>query len=182
MLRGVQSPHEPRSLEGLRVSLLAAEPNGGVGVGSHRDAMSSALGPPALDGRGKRLDEVVAGYLGRFQSNEDCRIPQMQSLHSPRESHRKPLITALSSCAGLPRLGKLFHHRTCRTMVMLDGGDLLTDVAKEVGYTAHGLTLALEKWAKDNGGETIDFRSRRGNAKAGSSANGKPSPPDSHAA
>ncbi|GAA4464543.1 recombinase family protein [Novipirellula rosea] len=69
-----------------------------------------------------------------------------------------------------------------RAMSMLDGGALLTDVANELDYSARGLKLALNKYAEDNGDETIDFRSRRGNAKSGGSANGKARPADSDAA
>jgi len=66
-----------------------------------------------------------------------------------------------------------------RALAMLDGGALLTNVATELGYSARGLKLALDKFAKDKGGEKTDFRSRRGNAKSGASANGKDSPSDS---
>ena len=69
-----------------------------------------------------------------------------------------------------------------RAMSMLDGGALLTDVANELDYTPRGLRLALDKWARDNDRETVDFRSRRGNAKSGASANGKSSRPDCDAA
>ncbi len=69
-----------------------------------------------------------------------------------------------------------------RAMSMLDGGALLTDVANELDYSARGLKLALDRYAEDNGDATIDFRSRRGNAKSGGSANGKARPADSDAA
>lgn len=69
-----------------------------------------------------------------------------------------------------------------RAMLMLDGGDLLTDVAAELGYSARGLKLALDKFAGDNGVDSVDFRSRRGNAKSGATANGKNSSSASDAA
>jgi site-specific DNA recombinase len=67
-------------------------------------------------------------------------------------------------------------------MAMLDGGALLTDVAAEVGYCAPGLKSALNKYAIDNGGKSLDFRTRRGNAKSGGRANGKTSASESRAA
>lgn len=69
-----------------------------------------------------------------------------------------------------------------RAMSMLDGGALLTDVANRLDYIARGLKLALVKYAEDNGDATLDFRSRRGNAKSGASANGKTRQTDSDAA
>lgn len=67
-------------------------------------------------------------------------------------------------------------------MSMLNGGALLTDVANELDYSPRGLKLALDKYAEDNGDATLDFRSRRGNAKLGASANGKTRPADYDAA
>ena len=69
-----------------------------------------------------------------------------------------------------------------RAMSMLDDGALLIDVANELDYSPRGLKLALDKYAEDNGDATMDFRSRRGNAKSGTSANGNTRPADSDAA
>lgn len=60
-----------------------------------------------------------------------------------------------------------------RAKKMLAEGMLVTDVAAKLDYTPRGLKMALAKFAADNGEAAPDFRSRRGNAKAGSSANGK---------
>lgn len=65
-------------------------------------------------------------------------------------------------------------------MAVLDAQ--LTDVASELDYSAHGLKLALDKYAEDNGDATMDFRSRRGNAKSGAAANGNARPANSDAA
>lgn len=59
-----------------------------------------------------------------------------------------------------------------RAKSMLDGGVLIKDIAKELDYSPRGLKLALEKDARDNGTVIADGRTRRGNANAGTTANG----------
>ncbi len=59
-----------------------------------------------------------------------------------------------------------------RAMELLDSGILLKDIANEVGYSERGLKLALVKFASQKGKSLPDGRTRRGNAKSGSSANG----------
>ncbi|WDI42491.1 recombinase family protein [Bremerella sp. P1] len=69
-----------------------------------------------------------------------------------------------------------------RAKKMLAEGMLVTDVAAKLDYSPRGLKLALSKFAVDNGEAVLDFRSRRGNAKAGSAANGKIPTSDERAA
>jgi hypothetical protein len=69
-----------------------------------------------------------------------------------------------------------------RALAMLDEGVLLTDAAKRLDYSPRGLKLALAKSAAESGVAALDYRTRRGNAKSGSTANGENSSSDSRAA
>ena len=68
--------------------------------------------------------------------------------------------------------------KLARAKSMFDDGRLLSDIAKELGYSPRGLTLALEKYFEELGETMPDGRARRGNASAGESANGTSSKPD----
>lgn len=60
-----------------------------------------------------------------------------------------------------------------RAKHMYDADMLIKDIAVELGYTARGLKLALEKYLAELGESMRDGRARRGNAKSGTRASGQ---------
>ena len=75
---------------------------------------------------------------------------------------------------GLPILTAADRRRNmlARAKDMYDNGMLIKDIAAELGYTARGLKLALERYFAELGQQMPDGRSRRGNADADGTANG----------
>lgn len=59
-----------------------------------------------------------------------------------------------------------------RALTLMREGKLLKDIAKDIGRSERWLTLSLRDFASLQGESMLDGRSRRGNAKSGSLANG----------
>lgn len=70
----------------------------------------------------------------------------------------------------VPMLSRRRAARLEKALALIDEGMLVNDAAKELGYSARGLKLALDRHLAAEGRRLPDGRSRRGNARSGQKA------------
>jgi hypothetical protein len=141
-------------------------------------------GLPRPNGHRRRAElEQLHGKTPEYQQIADKVVELAQAGHRDAEIARQLHVsdTSVAKAHGwwyksrrlpVPTTAERRDAVLARAIGMIESGRLIRDIAREVGYSARGLTIALKKYLGEKDKSLPDGRKLRGNARSGHLANG----------